>query len=1386
MFVTLNSWPLHAVRVTQDDPALLVQNNQEKLLNSSVKKQVLNHSNQGKEPITTDNESTSEVADIEQQHTSDLALLATLVDSFSLDLQVPAKKGTSPGPDGITLTESQKVKLAVPPHVSYTFSDTITGTLSNDTCSELVPSRTLPWREEFLPTVPEMASKENCPPPGLEVASPTVSESKNLESSILTGQDDSVASVVSIAKDSQDTVKSDMREGGGAEGPTRFTAFHPKYNLEEILNEDDDDDILVTGFVTEVDEMDIKDGETHQNSGSDFWPEVSKQEDLQKLNVAQTTDSSVPIDASDEDLDELLSDSITEHSLSQMTTSTKSKTSTTSATGYKWASTEALPDSAYEALRPHLAMTYPFELDFFQKQAVMRLERRECVFVAAHTSAGKTVVAEYAIAMAKKHMSRTIYTSPIKALSNQKYRDFVEKFGADVGLITGDMSINPDASCLIMTTEILRSMLYRGSDVIRDIEWVIFDEVHYVNDAERGVVWEEVIIMLPERINLIFLSATTPNTIEFSDWIGRTKQRKVYVTSTSKRPVPLQHFFFHDDEVYPLMTPDGRFQPSAIKTAVARVKQKSMIKEKSAENAAMGMQRQQEKAAIAAQNRGGSVSKKGGRGGKGSGGGRGGAPTAAGRGVGGKGGAVSGGKAQWLSLIRLLFNGGRHEAGGLGSVDFGGACTVRKAKSSSGKMGSIGSKQQQEKYDRLPDYIKEQVSRKEYAQMDIRMDTAIPSSSADFDDEKESPDDDGEVGLLPVVVFCFSKKKCDEIIDFLKSMDFLTAKEKAEVKKLMAQVTNRLNPDDARLPQITRMTDLLTRGLAVHHGGLLPVLKEAVEILFSKSLVRVLLATETFAMGVNMPARAVVFNGFRKNDGKNFRDLLPGEYTQMAGRAGRRGKDTVGTVILANFSDIPQHAEVTFKTLLTGTATKLTSQFRLSYNMILNLLRVNDLSVEDMIKRSFSEFHMQRHMAKHDLGSKLKQLEGIVTILEQRKETSSIEMTTEEGTAMHDTAAFYDKYQLTSSLLFSHLSFVLSVRGSAGIRDLLNAGRFLLTHQVPCFPLTKPKKIAAPCLGVVLSDPLGSFSDDEKQAKAMATAALKQVETSKGRSLGMGLGSVKKSSLGIGLGTSGNITDDDLAQRPLSDLYVWVLLLAPRTVVSAGDFAGSTIQKVSLANISVIFEAKASQASVSSSDHLLGITPKVTEPISKADTPSISSSFGGMKMKMKMKGDDEAFFGNKPKVSKKGMKDEYSLSSNSGGREGTALSRHDSHATLVVQLYDFLTELSMVAQSGEMSSNAKVIDVSAAIKHREFKFAESCLKHGQSSREIFTEFYCWRFYLSSLLRQRTETNVEINPENNLRDQEVFLSGFLLEHQLFSAKEKVRQIHNVCLLLIVEF
>ena len=185
-------------------------------------------------------------------------------------------------------------------------------------------------------------------------------------------------------------------------------------------------------------------------------------------------------------------------------------------------------------------MKFPFELDDFQKRGIIRVQNHQNVLVCAHTSSGKTVVAEYGIAMTRRNKKRIIYTSPIKALSNQKYRDFKEKFD-DVGIITGDVSINPDAQCIIMTTEILQNWLYKQSEKLRQVDYVIFDEVHYINDTERGHVWEEILILLPQNIGLIMLRATIPNYLEFAKWIGSVKKATVFIEITYKRVVPLEH-----------------------------------------------------------------------------------------------------------------------------------------------------------------------------------------------------------------------------------------------------------------------------------------------------------------------------------------------------------------------------------------------------------------------------------------------------------------------------------------------------------------------------------------------------------------------------------------------------------------------------------------------------------------------------------------------------------------------------------------------------------------------------------------------------------------------------------------------------------------------------
>ena len=534
----------------------------------------------------------------------------------------------------------------------------------------------------------------------------------------------------------------------------------------------------------------------------------------------------------------------------------------------------------FRELVPDMAREWPFELDTFQKEAVYHLENGDSVFVAAHTSAGKTVVAEYAIALAAKHMTKAIYTSPIKALSNQKFRDFREVFD-EVGILTGDVQIAPEASCLIMTTEILRSMLYRGADLIRDVEFVIFDEVHYVNDLERGVVWEEVIIMLPEHVTLILLSATVPNTYEFASWVGRTKRKDIYVISTPKRPVPLEHYLWADKGIHKIVDAEKKFIEKGWKDAndvlSGRDKQKALP---ATENNTRGRGNQ----------RGGNQ----------------------------RGGGQQRGSAQQR---------GR-----------GGPPRASHAPGHMGRGGRLGGRttaaQDKTLWVHLVQFLK-----------------------------KES--------LLPACIFVFSKKRCEENADALSNQDFCTATEKSAIHMIIEKSIARLKPEDRVLPQIIRLRDLLGRGIAVHHGGLLPIVKEVVEMLFAQTLVKVLFATETFAMGLNLPTRTVVFSGYRKHDGHSFRNLLPGEYTQMAGRAGRRGLDTVGSVIIVapGGGEAPPVTEL--RQMILGEPSKLRSQFRLTYNMILNLLRVEALKIEEMIKRSFSEHATQQLLPEHEKSIKV-------------------------------------------------------------------------------------------------------------------------------------------------------------------------------------------------------------------------------------------------------------------------------------------------------------------------------------------------------------------------------------------------------------------------------
>ncbi|KAG9003025.1 ATP-dependent RNA helicase mtr4 [Tulasnella sp. JGI-2019a] len=498
-----------------------------------------------------------------------------------------------------------------------------------------------------------------------------------------------------------------------------------------------------------------------------------------------------------------------------------------------------------------LAREYPFSLDPFQRVSIHAIERNESVLVSAHTSAGKTVVAEYAIAQCLRDKQRVIYTSPIKALSNQKYRDFLAIFG-DVGLMTGDVTINPSASCLVMTTEILRSMLYRGSEVVREVAWVIFDEVHYMRDRERGVVWEETIILLPRNCHFVFLSATIPNAMEFASWISHIHEEPCHVVYTDFRPTPLQHYLFPagSDGIYMVVNEKSEFKEDNFQKAMGMIE------------------------------------------------GRGNDPA-----------SVDG--ERW-----------------------------KKAKSKKG-----GTKGPSDIYK-----IVKMIMLKHFN---------------------------------PVIVFSFGKRECENLATQMAKLDLNTEEEGEQITTIFTNAMDVLSEEDRNLPQIEYLLPLLKRGIGIHHGGLLPILKETVEILFQEGLIKALFATETFSIGLNMPAKTVVFTAVTKFDGSEFRNLSSGEYIQMSGRAGRRGLDDRGIVIMMVDQKLDPGAA---KTMVKGEADRLDSAFHLGYNMILNLMRVEGMSPEYMLQRCFFQFQsrMGVPLLQNDLIAAQEKVEQMVVPEEAR------------------------------------------------------------------------------------------------------------------------------------------------------------------------------------------------------------------------------------------------------------------------------------------------------------------------------------------------------------------------------------------------------------------
>ena len=447
-------------------------------------------------------------------------------------------------------------------------------------------------------------------------------------------------------------------------------------------------------------------------------------------------------------------------------------------------------------------------LDRFQREALEAIAGGEDVIVAAPTGAGKTLIAHYAIERALESGRRAIYTAPIKALSNQKYRDLTAAHPGQVGIATGDVSIDPEAPAVIMTTEIFRNTIFEDPARLSDVAWVVFDEVHYLDDEERGTVWEESLIFAPQGIRILALSATVSNLDEFAAWLGEVRRSTVRVVREDRRPVPLT--------IYASST-EGGIEP--------------------------------------------------------------------------------------LEQVRRLRAGKRFH---------------RKAR--------------QRRERNLQAYYQE-------AWRGLVTQTALR-------------------GELPCLFFLFSRAACEALAMAASSEDLLASPAAGHAAREEFRRLVQAFELDARDPEVRRLEWLVERGIAYHHAGILPALKEVIERLFSSGLLRLLCATETFALGVNMPARAVCFEGLKKFNGVARVPLKTREFQQMAGRAGRRGMDAHGSVFVTFDPNVDDPA--VFTSLVKGQVEPVRSQFNLSYGTLLNLWMRLGERLYEACERSFANFSLKR------------------------------------------------------------------------------------------------------------------------------------------------------------------------------------------------------------------------------------------------------------------------------------------------------------------------------------------------------------------------------------------------------------------------------------------
>ncbi|NYI77637.1 DEAD/DEAH box helicase [Nocardioides panzhihuensis] len=502
-------------------------------------------------------------------------------------------------------------------------------------------------------------------------------------------------------------------------------------------------------------------------------------------------------------------------------------------------------DKDYPVFRDFAAL-YDFGLDDFQAAACREIEEGKGVLVAAPTGSGKTIVGEFAIHMALASGRKAFYTTPIKALSNQKYNDLVKRYGADkVGLLTGDNVVNGEAPVVVMTTEVLRNMLYAGSQTLMGLGFVVMDEVHYLADRSRGAVWEEVIIHLPESVSVVSLSATVSNAEEFGEWLTTVRGETTTIIE-EKRPVPLYQHVMAGRRIMDL------FASSDVDAAAGFVKE--------------------------------------------------GAPV----------------NGELMKLARDDWAAGR-------MTDRRTPRDKRKGRDSSGGNRRVGN------------------GRRVWIPSRVEVIAAL---------ERDN--------LLPAINFVFSRVGCDAAVQqcIQANLRLTTPDERDEIFEYVEEACADLPDEDRHVLGYHDWVDGLTRGVAAHHAGLLPAFKQVVEELFLRGLVKAVFATETLALGINMPARTVVIEKLSKWNGEAHVNLSPGEYTQLVGRAGRRGLDVEGHgVVLWQQGLNPRE--------LAGLASTRTyplrSSFRPSYNMAVNLVhQFGRARSRELLEQSFAQFQADK------------------------------------------------------------------------------------------------------------------------------------------------------------------------------------------------------------------------------------------------------------------------------------------------------------------------------------------------------------------------------------------------------------------------------------------